>query len=153
MLLKRELDLRGKNAGQVTEQMAELGAKTLTEWLAHPTPPQPQPEEGATYAKKIDKAEARIDWSRTADEIGRQVRAFDPVPGAWFEAAGERVKLLDAECVDGAGVPGQVVGEPLVIACGEDALHCRRLQRAGKGAMDVEDFLRGFVLPVGTILS
>src|SRR3954468_20949875 len=69
MLLKRELDIRGKNAGQVTDELAKLGASALLEWLDHPTPPNPQPEQGATYAKKTDKAETRIDWSATAEQI------------------------------------------------------------------------------------
>jgi methionyl-tRNA formyltransferase len=153
MLLKRELPIGGKNAGQVTEELSKLGADSLLEWLESQTPGQPQPDEGATYAGKIDKAEARIDWGQSAEAVVRQVLAFAPTPGAWFEANGERVKLLDAECVDGAGVPGEVVGFPLVIACGEDAIHCRTLQRAGKSAMPVEDFLRGFPIPEGTILS
>ena len=153
MLLWREISLFGKNAGQITDELAKLGAECLLEWLAHPTDPQPQPEDGVTYAAKIDKAEARINWSKSAEEIERQVRAFNPVPGAWFEANGERIKLLDAECVDGAGTPGTVVGRPLVIACGEDALHCRVLQRAGKGAMGVEDLLRGFAIPEGTLFA
>ncbi len=152
MLLKRELSIDSKNAGQVTEELAKLGAEALLEWLSEPVAGEPQSDMGATYAAKIDKAEARIDWSRTADEVERQVRAFAPFPGAWFEANGERVKLLDAECVDGAGEPGEVVGFPLVIACGEDAIHCRLLQRAGKSAMPVEDLLRGFPIPEGTIL-
>lgn len=153
MLLQRELRIDGKNAGEITEELAKLGADALTEWLANPTAGEPQPEAGATYATKIDKAEARIDWSQTAEEIERQIRAFAPAPGAWFEANGERIKLLDAECVDGAGRPGEVVGAPLVIACGEDALHCRTLQRAGKSAMAVEELLRGFSIPEGTILT
>ena len=66
------------------------------EWFAHPSPSEPQPEDGVTYASKVDKAEARIDWSVAADQIERQVRAFNPVPGAWFEATGERVKLIEA---------------------------------------------------------
>src|SRR3954463_3459203 len=78
MLLKRELDIRGKNAGQVTEELAKLGAEALLEWLDDPTPEQEQPAERATYAAKIDKAEARIDWTKTAEEIERQVRAFNP---------------------------------------------------------------------------
>src|SRR5690348_2677632 len=94
MLLKRALDISGKNGGQVTDELAELGAAALVEWLEHPTPPEPQPDEGATYASKMDKAEARIDWSQSAAAIERQVRAFAPLPGAWFEANGERVKLL-----------------------------------------------------------
>lgn len=153
MLLKRELGIDHKNAGQVTEELAKLGADALTDWLATPTPGEPQRESGATYAAKIEKAKSRIDWSRTAEEVERQIRAFAPAPGAWFEADGERIKLLNAECVDGAGQPGEVVGAPLVIACGEDALHCRTLQRAGKSAMAVEEMLRGFTIPEGTILT
>lgn len=153
MLLRRELDIRSKNAGQVTEEMAELGARALVDWLASPTAPVPQPDDGVTYASKIDKAEARIDWSRTAEEIERQVRAFVPSPGAWFEANGERVKLLDAETIDGAGAPGEVIGRPLVVATGEDAIYCRTVQRAGKGVMGIEELLRGFPIPEGTTLA
>ncbi len=153
MLLKREVTIAGKNSGQVMDEIAKLGAEALIEWLSAPGPGEPQPDEGATYARKIDKVEARIDWSQSADAIQRQVLAFAPAPGAWFEANGERIKLLDAECIDGAGEPGEVVGFPLVVACGEDAIHCRMLQRAGKSAMLVENFLRGFSLPEGTILQ
>jgi methionyl-tRNA formyltransferase len=153
MLLKRETAVAGKTSGELTAELAKLGAEALLAWLNNPGAPVPQPDDGITYASKVDKAEARIDWTRTAEEIERQVRAFNPVPGAWFEVGGERVKLLDAECVDGAGEPGEVVGVPLVIACGEDAIHCRTLQRAGKGAMAVDDFLRGFPIAAGTILS
>jgi methionyl-tRNA formyltransferase len=119
MLLERELDIRGKTAGEVTGELAQLGASALAEWLDHPRPPRPQPEKGVTYASKIDKAEARIDWSRTAEEIDRQVRAFNPVPGAWFEANGERVKLLDAAVgEDASGGPGEVLDDCLNVACG-----------------------------------
>jgi methionyl-tRNA formyltransferase len=153
MLLKRELSIIGKNAGQVTEELAKLGAEALVKWLSSPSAGEPQPDEGATYAAKIDKTEARIDWSQPAEAIQRQILAFAPSPGTWFEANGERIKLLDAECVDGAGQPGEIIGFPLVIACGEDAIHCRTLQRAGKAAMPVEDFLRGFPMPEGTLVS
>ena len=153
MLLKRETSIDGKTAGELTTELARLGAEAVIAWLDHPSSPQPQPDDGVTYAAKIDKAETRIDWTRSADEIERQVRAFNPVPGAWLEVAGERVKLLDAECIDGAGTPGEVIGLPLVIACGEDALHCRTLQRAGRGVMGVDDFLRGYPVAPGTIIK
>jgi methionyl-tRNA formyltransferase len=153
MLLKRKTPVDGKTAGALTEELALLGAEALIEWLRDPTEGTLQPDEGVTYAAKINKAEARIDWARSAEEIERQVRAFNPAPGAWFEANGERIKLVDAECVDGAGTPGEVIGLPLVIACGEDAIHCRTLQRAGKGAMGAEELLRGFAIPQGTLLS
>src|SRR6476469_2656521 len=110
MLLKRELEIGSKTAGQVTEEMAKRGAKALVEWLDHPTTPEAQPNVGVTYASKIDKAEARIDWGKPAAEIERQVRAFNPVPGAWFEANGERIKLLEADFeAEVIGTPGEVL--------------------------------------------
>ena len=155
MLHSACLPVDDSNAAQLTEKLSVLGARLMTEVLAAPNsfPPVPQPDEGVTYAPKISKDEARIDWARPAQELQRQVQGLAPFPGAWFEADGERIKLLDCETVDGAGAPGKVVGEPLVVACGEDALHCRTLQRAGRGAMDVDEFLRGFSVPVGTILQ
>ena len=86
MLLKRETMVDGKTAGELTDELAMLGAEALVEWLSKPSAPVAQPDEGVTYASKIDKAEARIDWSKDAAEIERQVRAFAPAPGAWFEA-------------------------------------------------------------------
>lgn len=153
MLLKRTISLDCKTAGQATVELAKVGAEALIEWLANPTSGDAQPDEDATYAAKIEKAEARIDWSQSAEEIERQVRAFAPAPGAWFEAASERIKLLEAKCVDGSGAPGEVIGTPLVIACGEDAIHCRTLQRAAKSPLEVEEFMRGFPLPIGTKLA
>ena len=153
MLLKRELDIRGKDAGQVTEEMAKLGAAALGDWITHPTAPMPQPSEGATYASKVDKAEARIDWNRSADEIERQVRAFSPVPGAWFEVNGERVKVLAvAAGADASGMPGEVLDDCLSVACGEGYIRPLRVQRAGRGPMTPGELLRGFAVPKGTIL-
>ena len=155
-LLKRELDMRGKNAGQVTEKLAKLGASGLLEWFEHPTPPEPQPDQGVTYASKIDKVEARIDWSKAAIEIERQVRAFAPSPGAWFEANGERIKLLEVEVARDSrfrGNDGLVQDEQLLIACGEGAIRPLLVQRAGRGAMGPEELLRGFAIPKGTILT
>jgi methionyl-tRNA formyltransferase len=153
MLLKRELDISGKNAGQVTDELAELGAAALVEWLDHPTPPEPQPDEGATYASKIDKAEARIDWSQSAAAIERQVRAFAPLPGAWFEANGERIKLLEALAgADASGKPGEVLDDCLNIACGSGYIRPLKVQRAGRGVMTAGELLRGFAIAKGTIL-
>jgi methionyl-tRNA formyltransferase len=175
MLLKRELDIRGKNSGQVTEDLAKLGAIALIEWLESPKPPEAQPDEGATYASKIDKAETRIDWSGSADEIVRQVRAFAPLPGAWFEANGERVKILEAETQPYSRHPresggpadlqrqkrdsrvrgndGIVLDGELLIGCGDGAIRPLRVQRAGRAPMSPEELLRGFPIPRGTILS
>jgi methionyl-tRNA formyltransferase len=153
ILLRRELDIRGKTAAQVTELMAQLGAAALIEWLDHPTPPEPQPEDGVTYASKIDKAEARINWSASAEQVERQVRAFNPVPGAWFEANGERIKLLDATVgSDASGMPGEVFDDCLNIACGQGYVRPLKVQRGGRGVMTTGELLRGFPIPKGTIL-
>lgn len=153
MLLTRELGLDRKNADQVTEKLSILGASALLEWLNDPTSPRPQPEDGATYAPKIDKAEARIDWSKPADEIELQIRAFAPWPGAWFEANGERIKLLEARAGhDAAGKPGEVLDDCLNIAAGSGYVRPLRVQRAGRSSMTVDELLRGFAIPKGTIL-
>ncbi|MBA2771009.1 MAG: methionyl-tRNA formyltransferase [Sphingomonas sp.] len=153
MLLKRQTVVGGKTAGELTDELAWMGAETLVEWLRKPTPPVPQPEEGVTYATKLAKVEARIDWSRSAEEIERQVRACAPSPAAWFQANGERIKLLQAEVVQGAGEAGNVLDDQLTIACGAGAIRPLAVQRAGKGAMSAGDLLRGFAIPKGTILK
>lgn len=116
----------------------------------------PQAEEGATYAKKITPAEARIDWARPAGELVNHVRGLSPFPGAWFELAGDkgpvRVKVLMAEAAEGEGKSGTALDDALTIACGSGAIRLVRLQREGKGAMAAEDFLRGTALPAGTVL-
>jgi methionyl-tRNA formyltransferase len=155
MLLDRELTIDGKTAGQVTEEMAQLGAEMLLEWLKDPQayPPRPQPAEGVTHAPKICKAEARIDWSAPAAQIERQVRAFAPTPGAWFEAKGERVKLLAAAVEsDGSGESGRVLDGELRIDCGTGVLRPIQVQRAGRAAMSPSELLRGFAIPPGTVL-
>ncbi|HWI76843.1 MAG TPA: methionyl-tRNA formyltransferase [Sphingomicrobium sp.] len=154
MLLKRETPVDRKTAGELTDELARLGAETLVDWLNTPTPPQPQPDEGVTYASKIDKAEARIDWSKSAEEIERQVRAFAPAPGAWFETNGERVKLLSADAGnDASGKPGEVLDDCLCVACGSGFIRPLQVQRAGRGIMTSGDLLRGFGIPKGTILQ
>lgn len=151
MLLKRETEIDRKTAGELTLELARLGAQALLEWVDKPTPPVPQPDEGVTYASKVDKAEARIDWSRPAEDIERQVRAFAPSPGAWFEANGERIKLLEAELAEDSGAPGEVLDERLTIACGDGAIRPLKVQRAGRGPMAPLELLRGFEVPKGTI--
>ena len=154
MLLARELPLDRKNAGQVTEELAQLGGQALLEWLHEQSPARPQPNEGATYAPKIDKAEARIDWRLPAEEIDRQIRAFAPWPGAWFEVDGERIKLLEAvPDTDASGQPGEVLDDSLTIAVGTGYIRPLKVQRAGKSAMTPGELLRGFAIPKGTIVS
>jgi methionyl-tRNA formyltransferase len=117
--------------------------------------PQPQPAEGATYAKKLTREEGQIDWRKPAMALERQVRAMTPWPGAFFEHGGQRFKVLDAEAAlpMARKLPGMVLDDKLLIACGEGALRLLRLQREGRSAMDAETFLRGFKLSVGTLLS
>ena len=153
MLLKRETAIDGKTAGELTDELAELGARALVEWLDKPAPPVPQPDDGVTFAHKIDKAEARIDWSRPAEEIERQVRAFAPSPGAWFDVAGERIKLLAAcAATDASGKPGEILDDCLTIACGRGYVRPLEVQRAGRGAMTPGELLRGFSIAKGKVL-
>jgi methionyl-tRNA formyltransferase len=154
MLLRRSVPIGDKNAMQLTEELAEIGAELMKEYLADAVryPPEPQPEEGVTYAAKVRKEEARIDWAFPALQILHQVRGLAPFPGAWFEVDGERIKLLDADVVEGDGQPGQVLDDDLRIACGEGALKPTLLQRASRSPMTTEELLRGFAIPKGTIL-
>ncbi|TRW17967.1 methionyl-tRNA formyltransferase [Glacieibacterium frigidum] len=145
----------GKSAGVLTGELGGMGAALMVDVLRDldALTAVPQPDEGVTYAHKIDKAEARLDWTRTATDLERAVRAFDPAPGAWFEAHGERVKLLAAEVVAGNAVPGTVLDDRLTIACGTGALRPIRVQRAGKPAMAVRDLLNGWPILTGTQLA
>lgn len=153
MLARQTLDIRHKTAGEVTQEMANLGSRMLIDWLDNPTPPEPQPIAGATYAAKVDKTEARILWSQSADQIERQIRAFNPVPGAWFEANGERIKLLEASILhEAGGEAGEVLDDQLTIATGHGAVRPHKVQRAGRAPMQPEELLRGFVIPKGTVL-
>lgn len=155
MLATARVQVDGKTAGELTAELAEIGAQltvgTLTE--LEMLRALPQDEAGATYAKKIDKAESRIDWTQPAGQIERQVRAFAPSPGAWFEHEGERYRVLKAEAVEGAGEAGSVLDDRLTIATGEGALRPLTVQRAGKPAMDAEALLRGKPVRAGTRLS
>ena len=143
-----------KDAGQLTDELANMGAELMVRVLRDPAayPPRAQPSEGITYAEKIRKEEARIDFGTNAAQVVRQIAAFCPVPGAFVEHAGERVKVLEAEMVAGAGPAGTVIDEALTIACGSGAIRPVRVQRAGRGAMSVAELLRGFAIPVGTRL-
>ena len=145
-------------AGELSERLAVLGARLLVEALdgvARGTlNSRPQSDEGVTYAAKLRREEARLDWRLPAAGLERQVRAFDPWPGAFFIAEGERIRVLRSEIrpLADAVSPGTVVDEQLSIACGEGALRPLRLQRPGRTALDAAAFLRGFALPPGTVL-
>jgi methionyl-tRNA formyltransferase len=142
-------------AGTLHGRLAALGARLIVEaldWL-DALVPVPQPEAGVSYAMKIDKAEARVDWTRPAGEVDRLIRGLAPFPGAWAEVGGERVKLLLSAPAAGEGAPGTVLDGRLTVACGEGAVRLLRLQRAGREAMEAEAFLRGHPLPPGTRLA
>jgi len=154
MLLKRALEIEDRNAAQLTEELAKLGAAMMVEVLADLPEFEPieQPDDGVTYAAKISKEEARIDWSRPAAELVRQIQGLAPFPGAWFEANGERIKLLAAEITTSHGAPGEVIDDRLTIGCGNGALRPTQVQRAGKGVMSAEELLRGFFIAKGKVL-
>jgi methionyl-tRNA formyltransferase len=154
--LEGRTPIDGKTAGELTQELAVLGAglmvKVLGDLDGHP--PVAQHDDGVTYAAKISKAEARLDFARDAMAVERQVRAFNPAPGAYVEIAGERVKILAAEVVrhEGGHMSGLVIDERLTIACGEDAIRPTSVQRAGRGVVATEELLRGFPVAVGTRL-
>ena len=144
-----------KTTGEMFAELGDMGAAAMVEVLGNfdAYPPVPQDDELTTHAAKIDKAEARIDWSRPASELVRHVAGLAPFPGAWFENGDERIKLLLAEIADGAGEPGSVLDADMTIACGQGALRPLRLQRAGKPAMERADFLRGRPVAAGSVLT
>ena len=137
------------------DRLAEMGGQLIVQTLADlpNLSPVPQPDAGVTYAHKIDKAEAAIDWTRPAAEVDRQIRGLSPFPGAWFEQDGVRIKVLGSQRADGSGPAGQTLDDALTIACGAGAVRLTRLQKAGKGAQDAASFLHGHPLPKGTRLG
>ena len=154
LLATARVPVEDKTSGELHAELAEIGARLLVETVAQldQLTPEPQPALGATYAAKIDKAEARIDWGKPAELIEREVRAFAPFPGSWFELDGERIKVLRARTIGVSGFDGTVLDDELTIACGQAAIRPFVVQRAGKPAMPVEDFLRGRPVPTGTLL-
>ncbi|MCR9273924.1 MULTISPECIES: methionyl-tRNA formyltransferase [Mameliella] len=144
-----------ETTGELHDRLSRMGAQLVTQALDRidDLVPEPQPEEGVTYAAKIDKAEAAVDWTRPAEEISRQVRGLAPFPGAWTTYGGDRIKLLGAEPAEGQGAPGTLLDDRFTVACGTGALRITRAQRAGKGAQDAATFLNGCPLPRGTQLG
>jgi methionyl-tRNA formyltransferase len=154
MLLNRETVIGEKDAGALAKELAAIGAEAIVTTLAQlgTIPEIRQPKDGVTYASKIDKGEARLDFALPADQISRVVRAFSPRPGAFFEYLGERIRILSAIVVEQSGSPGVVLDNALTIACGSGAIRALRVQRSGKAAMSAEELLRGFRIPAGTQL-
>jgi methionyl-tRNA formyltransferase len=157
VLMAERMPVGRKTYGELHDELARLGADLMARTLAAlergSIAEQPQPVEGATYAKKIAKEEAHIDWHKPAREIDCLIRGLSPFPGAWSEAKGERIKILNCELASGNGVPGTLLDGVLTVACGDGALRLTRLQRPGKSAMDASEVLRGFALPPGTLFA
>jgi len=150
-----EIEIGDKTTGQLTQELAELGAELMVGTLAdlEAFPCVAQPEDGVTYATKIDKAETKLDFSVSAEAVERQIRAFNPAPGAWFEFEGERYRILSADIVAAHGAAGTVIDDQLTITCNTNAIRPTRIQRAGKPAMPTADLLRGKAIPAGTSLQ
>lgn len=149
VLLRESLPIGAtETTGALHDRLSTLGARLILAALEQlpDLVPEVQPDTGVTYAAKIDKAEAKLDWSRTAVELVRQINGLSPFPGAWCLVGGERVKLLRAETVAGQGAPGQVLGG-FDVACGEGALRVLEAQREGKRPMPAAEVLKGLVLP------
>ncbi|MBB5986450.1 methionyl-tRNA formyltransferase [Sphingobium lignivorans] len=156
MLAALRTPVDGKTAGDLTGELAVKGAALMIEVLGNlgAYPPVVQPEDGVTYAEKIGKAEARLDFTRPADLVQRQIQAFNP-PGAWFEFGGERIRILDAVPAPQSGPPGTILASDgeMLIACGTGSLAPRLVQRAGRNPMPTAELLRGFPIPAGTMLG
>ncbi|HEV2747215.1 MAG TPA: methionyl-tRNA formyltransferase [Allosphingosinicella sp.] len=167
MFAARATAIDGKTAGELTRELAATGAALMVDVLERlpELKPIPQPADGVTYAAKVQKYEARLDFTRTAAEVERQVRAFNPAPGAFFEFAGERIKVLAAKVFPGEDLdpesnaagprpaPGSTTDDRLTIACGHGTIVPTLVQRAGRAAMTSSELLRGFAIPAGARLA
>jgi methionyl-tRNA formyltransferase len=154
VLMAEKVPVGRKTSGELAAELSRLGADLMVRALGalerSAITPQPQAEQGVTYAKKILKEEARIDWSKSASEIDCLIRGLAPAPGAFTEVKGERLKILYAMPVNDRGEPGEVITDDPTVACGDGALKLLKVQRAGKGVMEARELLKGFPLPPGT---
>ncbi|HEV2866804.1 MAG TPA: methionyl-tRNA formyltransferase [Allosphingosinicella sp.] len=155
VLAKARTEIDRKTAGELSAELAALGAGLMVRVLGqlYKVGRAPQTERFATYAPKIEKHEAKLDFSQPAEAVERQVRAFNPAPGAYFEYVGERIKVLAAEVAELGGEPGTVLDHGLAVACAEGSIVPTLVQRAGRAAMRPDELLRGFVIPTGAALG
>ncbi len=160
VLLSEAAPIKGDDtAASLHDRLSEIAAQLAPRALAALTrgglTATPQPNDGVTYAKKINPDEARIDWSRSAAEVDQHIRGLAPFPGAWTEFNGARIKILMSGIADGAGKPGEVLNtdKTLSVACGKGAVDLKLLQRSGKRAQTNEEFLRGFAVSTGGVFS
>ena len=148
VLLRAAVEIGAEDTtGALHDRLSQMGAALIVQALDRlpDLVPQAQADQGVTYAAKIDKAEARVDWTQPATQVDRLIRGLSPFPGAWCDVAGERVKLLGARVVPHSGAAGQVLGG-FTIACGDGAVEITRAQRAGKKAMAADEVLKGLDL-------
>ena len=154
MLLAEALPIGpADTAATLHDRLAEIGARLVLRALAENPPPTPQPEVGVTYAPKLTREDGRIDWTHSATDIDRRIRAFTPWPGTFSTLGGETLKSLSAVPADGSGTPGTVLDARLTIACGSGAIRLVRVQLPGRQAMDADALLRGRPIPPGTVLE
>ena len=149
VLLERKTPIGpDETTSDLHDRLSDMGAAAIVEALQNLAglTPIPQPDDGVTYAKKIDKSEARIDWTQPADIVDRVIRGLSPFPGAWTDAGGERLKLLRSRLAEGTGAPGRHLGD-FRIACGSGAVEIIEAQREGKAPMPASEILKGFDLP------
>jgi methionyl-tRNA formyltransferase len=147
----------GTTAGSLHDQLADLGAglmvRTIDALVTGHVQRHPQSAEGVTYARKIDKSEAAIDWTWPAWELSCHIRGLSPFPGAYFRHGDQRIKLLNVKVADGSGAPGEILDDALTVACGDGALQLTCLQRAGKSPVTAREFLNGYKLARGELLG
>ncbi|MEH6716047.1 methionyl-tRNA formyltransferase [Parasphingorhabdus flavimaris] len=155
MLLKAATAIDGKTAGELTDELADTGAALMVQYLASPTeyPPETQDDALATYARKIEKQDARLDFSQPADQVERQIRAYNPQPGAFFEYQSNRYRILEAQVSETTGAAGTILDDQLLIGCGTGSIQPKVVQKAGKPAMELKSFLNGTKIPAGTKLQ
>lgn len=158
MLLREAVPIGPRTtAAGLQDTLAAIGSRLILRALDEAPPPVPQPEAGATYAPKLTRDDGRIDWTRTAAELDRTVRALNPWPGTWAllgaMLGGEVLKVHDAVPEAGNGPPGTVLDDRLLVACGEGALRLLRVQRPGRAPMTADALLRGWPVPAGSHLA
>lgn len=155
MLLKSATVTAGKTAGELTDELAETGANLMVRYLEQPDafPPEAQEDDLATYASKITKEEARLDFVQPAIQVERQIRAFNLMPGAFFEHDEARFRIHAADVTEDKGTPGTVLDDQLTIACREGAIRPSLIQKAGRPKMPLADFLNGITIVPGTLLQ
>ncbi|PCJ31729.1 MAG: methionyl-tRNA formyltransferase [Alphaproteobacteria bacterium] len=159
VILERPIDiLPTDTTGSLHDKLKALGAEAIIPaiegYVTGALIPKPQGDKGISYAHKIDKQEALIDWQRPAEDLRNHIHGLSPFPGAYSMAGGERIKMLQAEVTEGSGAAGHLIAAPLTIACGDgQALRILKAQRAGKGPMSADELLRGLPLPLGTVFS